>query len=64
MIKKKVIEKLVLALLDFSKVFQVDCDASGSSIGVVLSQKGKLIAYFSEKLNDAKKKDQGFYAIV
>ena len=68
LLKKKVIEQLVLALLDFNKVFQVDCDASGSANGVVLSQEGKPIAYFSEKLNDAKKKyfvyDQEFYAIV
>ena len=48
-LKKKVIEKFVLAFLDFNKVFQVDCDASGSVIGVVLSQEGKPIAYFSEK---------------
>ena len=41
---------------------------NGSSIGAVLSQEGKPIAYFNEKLNDAKKKyyvyDQEFYAIV
>ena len=58
----------MLALLDFNKVFQVDYDVSGSAIVAVLSQEGKPIAYFSKKLNDAKKKysiyDQEFYAIV
>ena len=67
MLKKKVKEQLVLAIPDFN-VFQMDCDAGGSAIGDILSQEGKPITSFSEKLNDAKKKyfvyDQEFYAIV
>ena len=56
LLKKKVIKKPVLAVPTFNKVFQVDFDASGSVIGAVLSQEGKPIAYFSEKLNDENKK--------
>jgi hypothetical protein len=67
-LKRQVSEQLVLVLLDFRKPFQVRCDASGKAIGAVLSQDDRPIAYFSEKLNDSKKKysssDQEFYAIV
>ena len=67
-LKQKVVEILVLDLPNFNKVFQFECDASGNAIGVVLSQQGKPISFFSEKLNDVKRKysmyHQEFYAIV
>ena len=67
-LKKKITEKPILVLLDFSKPFQVKCDASGEAIRGVLSQEDRPIAYSSEKLNDSKKKyssyDKEFYAVV
>ena len=68
LLKQKVTEQPILALPNSNKVFQVDCDVIGTTIGVVLSQEGRLVAYYSDKLNDAKRKysvyDQEFYAIV
>ena len=67
-LKQKVVELPILALLNFNKVLKVECVASGNAIWVVLCQEGKPIAFFSEKLNDAKRKhsmyDQEFYANV
>ena len=52
LVKKKVIEAPILSLPDFDNVFEVECDAPNVGIVVVLSQVGKPIAFFSEKLNE------------
>jgi len=68
LLKKKITERPILRLPDFKKLFQVHCGASSTAIGAVLSQEDKLVAFFSEKLNESRQKyssyDKEFYAVV
>ena len=51
--KEKLTNAPILALPNFAKSFEIECDASNARIRSILLQEGHLIAYFNEKLKGA-----------
>ena len=66
--KEKLINAPILALPNFSKSLEIECEASNVEIRVVLLQEGHPIAYFSEKLKGANLNystyDKEMYALI
>lgn len=67
-LKERLISTHILALSDFTQVFELHCDACKLGIGAILSQQGRPVAFFSEKIAGSRARyntyDVEFYAIV
>ena len=51
--QKNLPQEVLLAYPDFKALFQIHADACKTQIGAVKSQNGKLIAFYSRKMNGA-----------
>ncbi len=51
-VKATISKNVVLAYLDYSKVFEIYTDASSKQLGAVITQDNRPISFFSQKLSD------------
>ena len=67
-LKDKLTHVPLLQLPNFTKMFELECDASGIGLGGVLLEEGKPVAYFNEKLSGSNLNystyDKELYALV
>ena len=54
-IKRVIGIEALLAYPDFNAIFEIHTDASEVQIGAVISQKGKPIVFYSQKMNSSQK---------
>ena len=68
MIKWKLTNAPLLTLPNFAKTFEIECDVSRMSIGALLMNEERPLAYFSEKLSGAvlnyPKYDKEMYELI
>ncbi len=55
-VKATIAKDVVLAYLDYSKVFEIYTDASSKQLGAVIAQDNRPIAFFSRKLSKMQRK--------
>jgi hypothetical protein len=55
-VKATIAKDVVLAYLDFNKVFEIYTDASSTQLGAVITQDNRPIAFFSRRLSDTQRK--------
>ncbi|RDX98068.1 Tf2-6, partial [Mucuna pruriens] len=64
----RITHALILAISNFVKSFEFECDAFNMEVGTVMLQEGNPITYFSEKLKNVQLNyftyDNEFYALV